>query len=495
MMRTFARFIRSRSVASTVLLVLLTLWGSHAALGQEKRTSKPDAKAEASGALAVGNEVVLKSFRIALDDDGRQVPSWGQKSFRIERIEGERVRISSQDKSKLGWKFGEFNATSRSISQAIDFFTAEIVREPNNFDALWSRAQLWVEGKDDDRALADYDQLIRLAPDYARSYAVRGGILVRKHRIDQALADLNKAIQLEPKDALAYLERSKAWTWQKDYRRAHADLDEAIRLFPTYGEAWRLRSRAWESEGNLDEAMKDMNAAARLAPTESHIFMLRGILRNTRKEYDKAIADFSEAIKLDPNYAGAYILRGGVWREKHDLEKQIADYSLAIKLNPKNADHLRLRGMAWSSRGMHDEAIADFNEAIRVTPTDAVTIAFRGVEWMKDAIAGRNAPDKAIADFSRAIEIDPKYSWAYSMRADARRIKHDYAGMARDLESLIQLNALDPEAHDELARLLATCKVGTNPRWKAGRSSGDPRLRVDRLEGPRAPRHAGGSPR
>ena len=445
MMRTLAWRVRPLWVLSTALLLEPALWGSHAALGQEPQKTRP--------ALAVGAEVVLKSFRISLDDDGRQVPA-DPESFRIDRFEGERVRISALDGNKHGWVRPDQIVP---VSQAIDFFTAEIAKNPQDTDALWTRARLWIERNDLDRALADYDEIIRLVPDYAPSYVLRSKSLLRKGRIDQALAGLDKAIQLDPKDAGTYKERSKVWAVKQDYRRARGDLDEAIRLRPADAQAWVLRSFAWQSQGNLDEAIKDLNEAIRLAPS-SRRFVLRGMLWFEGKQFDRAIADYNEAIKLDANDAQAYYSRGHAWGRKHDRDKQIADFTEAIRLAPKNADFRIGRGLAWSARGMHDEAIADFDEAVRLAPNDASAYRTRGLEWEKDAIAGKTAPDKAIADFSRAIELDPKNAAGYRLRAGAWRLKHENAKMARDLSSLVEVDDLNPKSHEALARLLATCK-------------------------------------
>src|ERR1039458_9539556 len=101
-MQQFAWSARPSSIVSTALAVFLTLWGPHAAPGQEKEKKQPT-KAEASLALAVGAEVVVKNSLISLDDNGRQLASWDQKSFWIDRIEGDRVQVSSRDKSKRGW--------------------------------------------------------------------------------------------------------------------------------------------------------------------------------------------------------------------------------------------------------------------------------------------------------------------------------------------------------------------------------------------------------
>ncbi len=107
---------------------------------------------------------------------------------------------------------------------------------------------------------------------------------------------------------------------------------------------------------------------------------------------------------------------------------------------------------------MHDQAIADYDEVIRLEPTDVSAFVARGNEWLKDSIASRTPPDKAIADFSRAIELEPNYAPAYFYRGEAYGRKREYAKMARDYSTLTQVDDQNPQSHDALARLLATCK-------------------------------------
>jgi tetratricopeptide (TPR) repeat protein len=51
---------------------------------------------------------------------------------------------------------------------------------------------------DDDRAIADYDQALKLDPNYALAYNNRGNAHFLKKNYDRAIADYDQAIRIDP---------------------------------------------------------------------------------------------------------------------------------------------------------------------------------------------------------------------------------------------------------------------------------------------------------
>jgi tetratricopeptide (TPR) repeat protein len=113
----------------------------------------------------------------------------------------------------------------------------------------------WVKKGEYDQAIADYNQAVRLDPDYAYAYNNRGKAWNRKKEYDRAIADLNQAIRLDPNYAHAYNNRGNAWSGKKEYDRAIADYNQALRLDPNY--AYACNSLAWFQATCPDARFRD----------------------------------------------------------------------------------------------------------------------------------------------------------------------------------------------------------------------------------------------
>jgi len=87
---------------------------------------------------------------------------------------------------------------------------------------------------DNDRAIADYTEVIKLDPKHTDAYNNRGNAYYNKNNYDQAIADYTEAIRLNPKFADAYNNRGNAYLNKNDYNRAIADYNEALRLNPNH---------------------------------------------------------------------------------------------------------------------------------------------------------------------------------------------------------------------------------------------------------------------
>jgi len=154
------------------------------------------------------------------------------------------------------------------FSQALDFFNEDLRQNPSA-DAYRIRGTIWSEKGDNDNAISDYNDAIRLDPKRATAYYKRGNGWVRKGEYDKAIADFDVAIRLDPKNALIYNNRALAWNKKGEYDKAISDCNEAIRLNPMKVKAYTNRGNAWKNKGQYDNAISDYNKAIRLDAKET----------------------------------------------------------------------------------------------------------------------------------------------------------------------------------------------------------------------------------
>jgi tetratricopeptide (TPR) repeat protein len=117
------------------------------------------------------------------------------------------------------------------------------------------RGNAWTYKQEYDRAIADYNQAIRLDPNYALAYNNRGNVWNEKKEYDRAIADCNQAIRLDPNYTFAYGNRGNAWNGKQEYDRAIADFNQAIRLDPN--DSFAYESLAWLQSTCPDARFRD----------------------------------------------------------------------------------------------------------------------------------------------------------------------------------------------------------------------------------------------
>lgn len=87
---------------------------------------------------------------------------------------------------------------------------------------------------DKDRAIADYNEAIRLDSKYAAAYSNRGNAYGAKGDKDRAIADYSEAIRLVPKYAKAFFGRGHLYLYGGSIAKAQADFKQASELNPKY---------------------------------------------------------------------------------------------------------------------------------------------------------------------------------------------------------------------------------------------------------------------
>jgi tetratricopeptide (TPR) repeat protein len=220
-----------------------------------------------------------------------------------------------------------------------------------------------------DAALQDFDEAIRLQPNFEKALAGRGYARAIKLNLDGAISDLTEAIRLDPNDAETYWERATALSLRKEKQKAIEDLDQALRLKPDWPRALAMRgdvradlhdfpaaiadferaiavggdnpillyqalggrcaARTWTG-ANLDEALADCNRAIQLQPSIAIGYNARAYLRIRLRQYGEALSDCQQSIALSPTLADGYYLRGIVERHLGRAREAAADIARAI---------------------------------------------------------------------------------------------------------------------------------------------------------------------
>ena len=176
--------------------------------------------------------------------------------------------------------------------------------------ANWYINKMSAAFADLDRAIADFNEAIRLSP-RANFLTNRGDAYQNKGEIDRAIDDYDRALKLNSGFTLAYNNRGAAYGRKGDLDRSIADYEQALRIDPQLDSAAENLAKARQKRDRRIEA----STQSRLPTFDC---------ATAKRAVEKAICSDPDLIRLDRDIDDAYkaalgkLDRDGVARLRRD---------------------------------------------------------------------------------------------------------------------------------------------------------------------------------
>jgi tetratricopeptide (TPR) repeat protein len=159
-----------------------------------------------------------------------------------------------------------------------------------------------------DEARSQFENAVRLYPDFAPAWTSLGDIQARQNQPENAARSFERAIQADPKYVQPYLGLALIQAAQKQWDKLTATTAQVIGLDPAdYPQAYYLDALGNYNTRRMDAAEKSARQAEKLDsqhrwPQSWHIL---GMILTSRREYAGAAAQFREYLELAPDAANA----------------------------------------------------------------------------------------------------------------------------------------------------------------------------------------------
>ena len=165
----------------------------------------------------------------------------------------------------------------------------------------WYSVSYLFSDENPEGSLLASDEVIRLKPDFAEAYNIRGNAKAVLNRNEDAISDYDEAIRLESDYANAYTNRGNVKAVLDQNENAISDYDKAIGLKPDFSEAYNNRGIAKANLERYDDAIADYDEAIRLKPDDADAYHNRGNAKAVLDRNDEAREDFEIALELARN--------------------------------------------------------------------------------------------------------------------------------------------------------------------------------------------------
>jgi tetratricopeptide (TPR) repeat protein len=151
----------------------------------------------------------------------------------------------------------------------------------------------------------------------AASYFYRGQLWKEQSNFTKAIGDFEETIKLYPQYHQAYISLGEAYLANGDYTKAIDVLNAVIEREPGYRYiALLLRARTYLASGNLDQATRDFDETIIVNteemakyPAFTQGYVVRGHAHTARGQTEEAIADYNKALEAEPTHREANVMR------------------------------------------------------------------------------------------------------------------------------------------------------------------------------------------
>jgi len=154
-------------------------------------------------------------------------------------------------------KLNERKAEKEDPLEIIKRRTAYLSLFPDSAITYNERANAYVDSKQYEKALADYNKSIDLDPKMALAYYCRGEMFLSLGKARQALIDFDSACQLEPNDPLYLVGRADGFFALNKLDKALIDCNHSLDIDSRDFSALSTRYKVYQALGKTEKAAAD----------------------------------------------------------------------------------------------------------------------------------------------------------------------------------------------------------------------------------------------
>jgi tetratricopeptide (TPR) repeat protein len=246
-------------------------------------------------------------------------------------------------------------------------------RASSSSSALLDQAKKLVQDGDPQGALSIIEQADVHGPHASDIHAMKGICLALLSKPIESAAEFEQAIRLRPNYAPNYFSSGLAYASFNNLDRAIERLSVALKLDPSLPGLRYNYALVLARAGKYAESEKEVSLELeKKDPTESLLDLWRLKARDAyyQKKWQDTIDAYRKTLDLGPEWPEAYAAIGEALFSLNRSEESMATLEKAASLDPENEITRALLGKLYQDFGKEDKAITELETAHRLMPSD-----------------------------------------------------------------------------------------------------------------------------
>ncbi len=283
-------------------------------------------------------------------------------------------------------------------------------KTPDDHVGLYNLASALAGQGEFSKAVATYEQALRLTPNDAGTLIALGSAEEGAGDWKQAEASYRKAMGIEHGGARACdaeFDLATVELRHEELNSAQADFEAQIKTCPGDAAAHAGLGDVYSMENRIEAAQSEFHRS--LALDAHNLAALTGLgeSESNAGQAAEAIKHLSEAIQVDPSSTEAHEQLARAYAQTGALDKALAEMQTTAKLKPDDPEVHSALSQLLVALGKLDEAIVEQQAALKILDDDPDGWNNLGVMEARSGKVG-----EARADFEHALKLQPDHAQA-----------------------------------------------------------------------------------
>ena len=339
----------------------------------------------------------------------------------------EAALASGSDDGRLYYELGYCCQAQGDPARAMEYYGQAIPRlarqAPTHlylFNAHYLLGALYEERRENDQALAEFDQALALRPD-TPTLRYRKAIIYRAlGKPDAARAEIQAALKSDPSLSPANYLLGLLYLEKEDWAGARGYFDRAIAGKVEVASSRYCLGYIAFREGKIEEAIAEYRAALAAEPAHLETRIALGNIAYEQERLPEAAEHFQALTALEPKNARWHYNLGVIYRDQEKLDLSEKELAQARSLDPNLAFRKEvpggLKGLSGQAarlyaEGKKEDAARLYQQALLEDPFYLPARYNLAIVYSDLGQAGQ-----AIREYGRVIRIEPDYPPAHLNR-------------------------------------------------------------------------------